>query len=165
LDLQRIPVKCLSERKVAAGAGFNSGRLTNACPKMGAVAVFAIVVSAALYFRKRSDYHKRLMALATLAVIQPAVARVALDATAFFSAVVLWPDRSHAHRVHRSGHGEESPASPGLARKRFPSYCRSRARGGVGRVVGHCEVTRGGLNLTPPSRSALSRDAANSCLL
>jgi hypothetical protein len=57
---------------------------------MSVVVVFAIFVAAALYFRKRSGYHKRLMVLASLTVIQPAVARVALDVLGIFNPLVFF---------------------------------------------------------------------------
>jgi hypothetical protein len=42
---------------------------------LGAVVVFAVLVAAALILRKRSDYHKRLMLLASLSIVTPAIAR------------------------------------------------------------------------------------------
>jgi hypothetical protein len=57
---------------------------------LSVVLVFAIFVAAALYLRKRPDYHKRLMALATLTVIQPAVARVAVDVTGLFHPLLFF---------------------------------------------------------------------------
>jgi len=57
---------------------------------LSVVTVFAIFVAAALYFRKRSDYHKRLMALATLTVIQPAIARIAVDVTGIFHPLLFF---------------------------------------------------------------------------
>jgi hypothetical protein len=51
---------------------------------MSVVVVFAIFVAVALHYRKRSDYHKRLMVLATLTVLQPGVARIAIDTTGIF---------------------------------------------------------------------------------
>lgn len=57
---------------------------------LSVLVVFAIFVAAALYFRKRSDYHKRLMVLATLTVIQPAVARVAIEATGIFHPLLFF---------------------------------------------------------------------------
>lgn len=57
---------------------------------MSVVTVFAIFVAAALFLRKRSDYHKRLMALATLTVIQPAIARIAAGATGIFHPLLFF---------------------------------------------------------------------------
>jgi hypothetical protein len=42
--------------------------------------VFGTLVGAALWFRRRTDIHKRLMLLATLGVLTPAVARLPIDA-------------------------------------------------------------------------------------
>jgi hypothetical protein len=42
--------------------------------------VFALLVVAALLLRARSDWHKRLMLVATLSLLPPAIARVALQA-------------------------------------------------------------------------------------
>jgi hypothetical protein len=41
--------------------------------------VFALLVSAALVLRARSDWHKRLMLVATLSLLPPAIARMALQ--------------------------------------------------------------------------------------
>lgn len=41
--------------------------------------VFAILVGAALWNRRRSDFHKRLMLLATLSILAPGIARIPLD--------------------------------------------------------------------------------------
>ena len=43
------------------------------------VAVFAALVGVALWYRRRSDMHKRLMLLATLSILAPGVARIPLD--------------------------------------------------------------------------------------
>ena len=43
---------------------------------LGDILVFAILVSAAFYFRRRMDAHKRLMLLATIAILPAAVARL-----------------------------------------------------------------------------------------
>jgi hypothetical protein len=57
---------------------------------LSVVVVFAIFVAAALALRRRTDYHKRLMALATLTVIQPAVARLAVDVTGIFHPLLFF---------------------------------------------------------------------------
>jgi hypothetical protein len=43
---------------------------------LGTVIVFALLAGAAVAFRRRSDIHKRLMLLATLSILTPAIARV-----------------------------------------------------------------------------------------
>jgi hypothetical protein len=43
---------------------------------LGDMLVFGILVSAAFYFRRRADMHKRLMLLATIAILPAAVARL-----------------------------------------------------------------------------------------
>jgi hypothetical protein len=43
---------------------------------LGDMLVFAILVGAAFYFRRRADVHKRLMLLATIAILPAAVARL-----------------------------------------------------------------------------------------
>jgi len=43
---------------------------------LGTVVVFAVLVGAALLYRRRSDIHKRLMLLATLTILTPAIARI-----------------------------------------------------------------------------------------
>jgi len=42
------------------------------------MAVFAVLVGVALWYRRRSDIHKRLMLLATVSVLTPAIARLPL---------------------------------------------------------------------------------------
>ena len=43
---------------------------------LGAVLVFAILVAVGIMYRRRSDTHKRLMLLATLSILTPAIARI-----------------------------------------------------------------------------------------
>jgi len=43
------------------------------------VTVFAALVGVALWYRRRSDFHKRLMLLATLSILSPGVARIPLE--------------------------------------------------------------------------------------
>jgi hypothetical protein len=43
---------------------------------LGTVFVFVILAGAAIYYRRRSDIHKRLMLLATLSILTPAIARI-----------------------------------------------------------------------------------------
>ena len=46
---------------------------------IGEMAIFAILVTAAVLMRKRGPYHKRLMLLASLAMLTPAAARLPFD--------------------------------------------------------------------------------------
>ena len=46
---------------------------------LGDVLVFGILVGAAFYYRRRVDMHKRLMSLATIAIVPAAVARLPFD--------------------------------------------------------------------------------------
>lgn len=46
---------------------------------LGDMLVFALLVGAALYYRRRLDVHKRLMLLATIAILPAAVARLPFD--------------------------------------------------------------------------------------
>jgi hypothetical protein len=46
---------------------------------LGDMLVFACLVGAGFYFRRRADTHKRLMLLATIAILPAAVARIPLD--------------------------------------------------------------------------------------
>lgn len=45
---------------------------------LGDMAIFATLISAALYYRKRLDIHKRLMLLAAINIMTPAIARIPL---------------------------------------------------------------------------------------
>lgn len=46
---------------------------------LGDMVVFAALVSAAILYRKRGDFHKRLMLLASLSILTAAIARIPLD--------------------------------------------------------------------------------------
>lgn len=46
---------------------------------LGDMLVFAVLVGAGFYFRRRPDFHKRLMLLATIAILPAAVARLPFD--------------------------------------------------------------------------------------
>jgi hypothetical protein len=46
---------------------------------LGDMLIFAILISAALYYRKRLDIHKRLMLLAAVNLLVPAIARIPLN--------------------------------------------------------------------------------------
>ena len=45
----------------------------------GDMVIFAILITAALYYRKRLDIHKRLMLLAAINLLTPAIARIPLE--------------------------------------------------------------------------------------
>lgn len=45
---------------------------------LGTVVVFVAIAGAAILYRRRSDFHKRLMLLATLSILTPAIARIPL---------------------------------------------------------------------------------------
>lgn len=45
---------------------------------LGDMVIFAILITAALYYRKRLDVHKRLMLLAAINIMTPAIARIPL---------------------------------------------------------------------------------------
>ena len=77
---------------------------------LGALATFAVLLGAGLYHRKRPETHKRLMLLATIALITPALARfrylgpggppVAITGTCLFVVACLIYDRASHGRVH-----------------------------------------------------------------
>ena len=46
---------------------------------LGTVFAFATLAAFAIFYRRRSDFHKRLMLLATLSILTPAIARVPWD--------------------------------------------------------------------------------------
>jgi len=46
---------------------------------LGDMVVFSVLVTAAILYRKRSDFHKRLMLTATLGILGAAVARIPID--------------------------------------------------------------------------------------
>src|SRR5207253_9282694 len=77
---------------------------------LGSVVVFAILVGLGLYYRRRAETHKRLMLLATLALLPPALGRMrilnAVGPQAFFGVTVLFIvalvayDYSTRRRIH-----------------------------------------------------------------
>ena len=77
---------------------------------IGTLVVFAILVGSGLYNRRRSGTHKRLMLLATIALLTPAIARmrfigeggppVAITGTCLFVVACLLYDRAAHGRVH-----------------------------------------------------------------
>ncbi len=77
---------------------------------LGVLVVFATLVGTALYHRRRSETHKRLMLLATIALLTPAIARmrfigdggpsVAMAGTCLFVVACLIYDRAAHGRVH-----------------------------------------------------------------
>ena len=77
---------------------------------LGALVVFAILVGAGVYRRRRSETHKRLMLLATIVLLTPAIARmrfiaeggplVAMGGTCLFVVACLIYDRAAHGRVH-----------------------------------------------------------------
>jgi uncharacterized membrane protein YozB (DUF420 family) len=77
---------------------------------LGTISAFTILAAAGLYYRRRPETHKRLMLLATIAMVMPALARmrwlgpggppVAIGGTLAFLAVCLGYDRLWNGRVH-----------------------------------------------------------------
>ena len=77
---------------------------------LGTLAAFTILASLALYFRRKSDTHKRLMLLATIAMVTPALARLrflggvgppyAIGGTCLFVVACMVYDRAAHGRVH-----------------------------------------------------------------
>ena len=77
---------------------------------IGAILTFAVLASLGLYHRRRSDVHKRLMLLATIAILMPALARmrwlagggppVAITGMVLFVLACLGYDRWAHGRVH-----------------------------------------------------------------
>ena len=77
------------------------------------ILVFAATVAAAIHFRKRSDFHKRLMLVATIGILTPAIARmllhsgfgasappIALLLTDFFFVPCLIADKLRCGKFH-----------------------------------------------------------------
>jgi hypothetical protein len=105
-----ITAGILSGRRDVA-AGHEDAALTFLTTPFLAVLVFMILVGAAVYYRRRTEAHKRLMLLATISILDAAVARwpfelVATSAWAFYVltdvfilAAVLY-DLASRRRVH-----------------------------------------------------------------
>ena len=69
------------------------------------IAVFAVLVAAALFWRRRTDIHKRLMTLAALSLLGPPLARLVTDESAVLACnlIVLVPivlDTAWNRRLH-----------------------------------------------------------------
>ncbi len=71
--------------------------------------VFGALVAAAVYFRGRSEYHKRLMLLATLNLLSAAINRIPLD---FIAAEAVFSAYRAARPVHCNLCGHRYPATP-----------------------------------------------------
>lgn len=99
-----------ARRNFAAG---NEGALTFLAIPFGDMVVFSILAAAAIYYRRSSEAHKRLMLLATISILDAAIARwplaiVAAGPVAFFGltdlfvAAGLLYDLSSRGRVHQA---------------------------------------------------------------
>ncbi|MEW6734389.1 MAG: hypothetical protein AB1489_23890 [Acidobacteriota bacterium] len=80
---------------------------------LGDILVFSILVGAGLYFRRRTDIHKRLMLLATISILAPAIARLPFallqagppaffGLTDLFIVVCLLYDLLERRRIHQA---------------------------------------------------------------
>ncbi len=68
----------LAKRELASNQDSGGALLLLAFQLFGIVMVFVVLVSLALYLRRRPDYHKRLMVLAMLSLLGPALTRLPL---------------------------------------------------------------------------------------
>lgn len=89
---------------VAIGVSFNAGRrfvlahpttLTDLPAQplamdFGTSLMFLVLVAIALYLRRRPEYHKRIMILASCSLLLPAIGRIPLFGTVLFDAVGFW---------------------------------------------------------------------------
>ena len=71
----------LAKRDLLADPKSNGAPFLLGLQLFGIVLVFITLISAALYYRRRSDYHKRLMALAMISTLGPAITRLPLGLT------------------------------------------------------------------------------------
>lgn len=69
----------LAKRRLIAHPNSTAAPLLLGLQLFGIVVVFSILVSTAVYLRGRPSYHKRLMALAMLSVLGPALTRLPLS--------------------------------------------------------------------------------------
>jgi len=78
---------------------------------IGTVLAFGILAGAGLYWRRRSETHKRLMLLATITILTPAIARVprwfgpggppyTIGGTCLFVVACMAYDRAAHGRIH-----------------------------------------------------------------
>ncbi len=66
----------LAKRRLLAHPNSTGAPFLLALQLFSVVLVFVILISRAVYMRRRTDYHKRLMALAMLTVLGPAIVRL-----------------------------------------------------------------------------------------
>ncbi len=66
----------LAKHRLQANANSTLGPFLLGLQLFSIVLVFSVLVSFAVYYRRRPDYHKRLMTLAMLAVLGPAIVRL-----------------------------------------------------------------------------------------
>ena len=82
------------ESSVAVGALARESRLVVMVIPLASVLLFASLAGIGLYMRRRSDVHKRLMLLATIALLPPALGRIPILAAngpaAFFGVTLLF---------------------------------------------------------------------------
>jgi hypothetical protein len=83
-----------SESSVAVGALASESRLVVLVIPLASVLLFASLAAVGVYMRRRPDVHKRLMLLATIALLPPALGRIPILAArgpaAFFGVTVLF---------------------------------------------------------------------------
>lgn len=83
-----------SESSVAVGALARESRLVVMVIPLASVLLFASLAGIGLYMRRRPDVHKRLMLLATIALLPPALGRIPILAAngpaAFFGVTLLF---------------------------------------------------------------------------
>jgi len=79
LAAMMVLIGCLTAivraKVVNAPSGFPSPLVFLTIP-LGDMLVFAILISSAFYFRRRPDFHKRIMLLATIGILPAAIARL-----------------------------------------------------------------------------------------
>jgi hypothetical protein len=71
----------LAKRDLMANPKSNGAPFLLGLQLFAIVLVFVTLISAAVYYRRRSDYHKRLMTLAMLSTLGPAITRLPLGLT------------------------------------------------------------------------------------
>lgn len=76
-------------KSAPAPPGFSSPLIFLTIP-LGDILVFAILISAAFYFRLRTDVHKRLMLLATIGILPAAVARLPFDSVLQYGPIAFF---------------------------------------------------------------------------
>ena len=86
----RVPFTAARRFVVAHPMSLTNLRAQSLAMDFGTALMFLVLVTIALYLRRRPEYHKRIMALACCSLLLPAIGRIPFFDTVLFDAVGFW---------------------------------------------------------------------------